>query len=148
MRKTHTSTICVFVSLARIRDRQTAFLLYIRYNSYAMPKKHEFTNISTNNSSALVAPQRSEIRISFSVELPALRPSTRKMLHRAAMILTPVLCAALAVCYWLGANLPSWMVGVMVIAASVGFVYGFVYITAVADLFEREQKKGGKHESY
>lgn len=123
-----------------------AFLLYHNFIKY-MPRTNEINN-GMNNSSALVAPQRSEIRISFSVELPALRPSTRKMLHRAAMILTPVLCAALAVCYWLGANLPSWMVGVMVIAASVGFVYGFVYITAVADLFEREQKKGGKHESY
>lgn len=108
-----------------------------------MTKDREFTNISTNNSSALVAPTRSEIRISFSVEYPTLSPSTRKLLHRAAMVLTPVLCAVLAVCYWLGFSLPSWAVFGMVTGVSVGFVYGFLHIWAEAELFEREHGKGG-----
>lgn len=108
-----------------------------------MPKNNEFTNISMNNSSALVAPTRSEIRISFSVTFPTLSPSTRKLLHRVVMILTPVLCAVLAVCYWLGVSLPSWTVFGIVTGASVGFVYGFLHIVAVAELFEREHGKGG-----
>lgn len=109
-----------------------------------MPKKHEFTNNSMNNSSALVAPTRSEIRISFSIEYPFISDSTRKKLHRAAMILTPVLCAVLAVCYWLGVSLPSWLVLGMVMGASIGFVYGFLHIVAVAELFERNHGKGGR----
>lgn len=109
-----------------------------------MTKDREFTNNSMNNSSALVAPTRSEIRISFSVTFPTISPSTRKLLHRAAMILTPVLCAAIAVCHWLKVFLPSWLVLGMVIGASIGFVYGFLHIVAVAELFERNHGKGGR----
>ena len=109
-----------------------------------MPKKHEFTNNSMNSSSALVAPTRSEIRFPFSIECPSISSSTRKLLHRAAMILTPVLCAVLAVCCLLGVSLPSWIVFVMVTGASIGFVYGFFHIVAVAELFEQTHGEGGR----
>lgn len=110
-----------------------------------MPKNNEFTNNSMNSSSALVAPMRSEIRFPFiSVAFPALGPSTRKLLHRAAMILTPVLCAVLAVCCLLGVFLPSWLVFVMVTGASVGFVYGFIHIVTEAELFEQTHGEGGR----
>lgn len=109
-----------------------------------MPKKHEFTNSSMNSSSALVAPSRSEIRASFSIEYPSISDSTRKKLHRAAMILTPLLCAVLAVCHVLGLQLPWWAVALVVTAASVGFGYGFLYIVSIAEQFEREQRKGGR----
>lgn len=109
-----------------------------------MPKRHEFNNNSMNNSSALVAPTRSEIRFPFSIEYLSISSSTRKLLHRAAMILTPVLCAALAVCYLLGVSLPSWLVFVKVTGASVGFVYGFIHIVTEAELFERKYGKGGR----
>ena len=101
-------------------------------------------NNSMNNSSALVAPTRSEIRISLSVELPALSPSTRKMLHRAAFVVTFALCAALAVCYWLGVYLPSWLVFLMVAGASAGWVYSSIHILSEAERFEQEKQKGGK----
>ena len=109
-----------------------------------MPKNNEFTNNSMNSSSALVAPRRSEIRVSFSIEYPSISDSTRKKLHRAAMILTPVLCAVLAVCHALGLQLPWWAVALAVIATSVGFGYGFLYIVAMAEKFEHEQQKGGR----
>lgn len=108
-----------------------------------MPKNNEF-NCSMNSSSATIAPTRSEIRISLSVELPTLSPSTRKMLHRAAFVVTFALCAALAVCHWLGISLPSWLVFLMVIGASAGWVYGSLHILSEAERFEQEKQKGGK----
>lgn len=108
-----------------------------------MPKKHEF-NCSMNNSSATIAPTRSEIRISFSVELPTLSISTRKMMHRAAFAVTFALCAALAVCYWLGVILPTWIVFVLVLGASAGWLYGSIHILSEAERFEQEKQKGGK----
>lgn len=108
-----------------------------------MPKNNEFTNNSMNNSSAIVAPTRSEIRFPFSIEYPSISSSARKLLHRAAMILTPVLCAVLAVGCWLGVSLPSWLVFGMVTGASTGFVYGFIHIVTEAELFERKYGKGG-----
>ena len=109
-----------------------------------MPRTNEITNKSMNSSSALVAPRRSEIRVSFSIEYPSISDSTRKKLHRAAMILTPLLCVVLAVCHVLDLYLPWWAVALSVIAASVGFGYGFLYIVAVAEQFEREHQKGGR----
>lgn len=108
-----------------------------------MPKNNEF-NCSMNNSSATIAPTRSEIRISFSVELPTLSTSTRKMLHRAAFVVTFALCAALAVCYWLGVILPTWIVFIMVLGASAGWLYGSIHILSEAERFEQEKQKGGK----
>lgn len=108
-----------------------------------MPKKHEF-NCSMNSSSATIAPTRSEIRISLSVGLSTLSPSTRKMLHRAAFAVTFALCAALAVCYWLGVVLPTWLVLLIVLGASAGWVYGSIHILSEAERFEQEKQKGGK----
>ena len=108
-----------------------------------MPKKHEF-NCSMNSSSATIAPTRSEIRISFSVEFPTLSTSTRKMLHRAAFVVTFALCAALAACYWLGVILPTWIILIMVLGASVGWLYGSIHILSEAERFEQEKQKGGK----
>ena len=112
-------------------------------DSLAMTKNNEF-NCSMNSSSATIAPTRSEIRISLSVEFPTLSPSTRKMLHRAAFAVTFALCAALAVCYWLGVCLPTWLVLLMVLGASVGWVYGSIHILSEAERFEQEKQKGGK----
>lgn len=98
-------------------------------------------NNSMNSSSALVAPQRSEIRILSSVVFPTISHSTQRMLHRAAMMLTPSICAVLAVCYMLQVSMPSWLVGSMVISASVGFVYGFFHIMAMAELFAKGKIK-------
>ena len=131
----------VYCSLARKKDWQAAFPIYI--NSLAMPKNNEF-NCSMNNSSATIAPTRSEIRISLSVELPTLNPSTRKMLHRAAFAVTFALCAALAVCRWLGVCLPTWLVLLMVLGASAGWIYGCIHILSEAERFEQEKQKGGK----
>lgn len=109
-----------------------------------MTKRGNSINNSMNSSSALVAPRRSEIRVSFSIEYPSISDSTRKKLHRAAMILTPLLCVVLAVCHVLDLYLPWWAVVLSVIAASVGFGYGFLCIVAVAEQFEREHQKGGR----
>lgn len=108
-----------------------------------MTKSSNLNNFSMNNSNAIVAPTRSEIRISLSVELPTLSPSTRKMLHRAAFAVTFALCAALAVCYWLGVCLPTWLVLLMVLGASVGWVYVSIHILSEAERFELEKQKGG-----
>ena len=108
-----------------------------------MPKNNEFT-CSMNSSSATIAPTRSEIRISLSVEFPTLSSSTRKMLHRAALAVTFALCAALAVCYWLVVCLPTWLVLLMVLGTSVGWVYGSIHILSEAERFELEKQKGGK----
>ena len=108
-----------------------------------MPKKHEF-NCSMNSSSATIAPTRSEIRISFSVEFPTLSTSTRKMLHRAAFVVTFALCAALAACCWLGVILPTWIILIMVLGASAGWFYGSIHILSEAERFEQENQKGGK----
>ena len=108
-----------------------------------MPKNHEF-NCSMNSSSATIAPMRSEIRIPISVELPTFTLSTRKMLHRAVFAVTFALCAALAVCYWLGVCLPTWLVLLMVLDASIGSVYGSIHILSEAERFEQEKQKGGK----
>lgn len=108
-----------------------------------MPKKHEF-NCSMNNSSATIAPTRSEIRISFSVELPTLSTSTRKILHRAVFAITFALCAALAACYCLGVILPTWIILIMVLGASAGWLYGSIHILSEAERFEQEKQKGGK----
>lgn len=106
-----------------------------------MPRTNEINN-GMNSSSALVAPQRSEIRFPFiSVTFPTLSSSTRKMLHRAAMMLTPAICAVLAIGYMLQVSMPSWLVGCMVISASVGFVYGFFHIMAMAELFAKGKIK-------
>ena len=107
-----------------------AFLLYHNFIKY-MPRTNEINN-GMNSSSALVAPQRSEIRILSSVVFPTISHSTQRMLHRAAMMLTPAICAVLAICYMLQVSMPSWLVGSMVISASVGFVYGFFHIMAMA----------------
>ena len=108
-----------------------------------MPKNNELINLGSKTSTALVAPTRSEIRISFCMEC-SLFVSVRKVLHRAAFVLTPVLCAALAVCFWLGVVLPAWAVATMVIPASIGFLYGCFHILSEADVFEEQRLKGGK----
>ncbi len=108
-----------------------------------MTKEREF-NCSMNNSNATIAPTRSEIRISFSLELPTLSTSTRKTLHRAVFAITFALCAALAACYWLGVILPTWIVLIMVLGASAGWLYGSIHILSEAERFEQEKQKGGK----
>ncbi len=108
-----------------------------------MPKNNEF-NCSMNSSSATIAPMRSEIRIPISVEFPTFSPSTRKRLHRAAFAVTFALCAALSMCYWLGVILPTWLVLLMVLGASTGWVYGSIHILSESERFEQENQKGGK----
>ena len=88
-----------------------------------MPKNNEFTNISTNNSSALVAPQRSEIRISFSVEYPTVSETTKRILRKVAFAATFLLVLTLSSCSMLDVQMPRSYAAVLVILASVGILY-------------------------
>lgn len=89
-----------------------------------MPKKHEF-NISTNSSSAIVTPQRSEIRVSFSVEFPTVSPSTKRILRKCAFVATFLLVLTLSSCSMLDVQMPRSYATVLVILASVGILYCF-----------------------
>ena len=88
-----------------------------------MPKKHEFTNNSMNNSSALVAPQRSEIRISFSVEYPTVSETTKRILRKVSFVATFLIVFTLSFCYMLDVQMTRSYAAVLVILASVGILY-------------------------
>ena len=90
-----------------------------------MPKNNEFTNSSMNNSSALVAPTRSEIRISFSIEYPSISDSTRKKLRRAAFVATFLLIATVSSCSMLGVQLSHSTGFALIFFGSIGIVYCF-----------------------
>lgn len=90
-----------------------------------MTKSSNLNNISTNNSSALVAPQRSEIRVSFSVEYPALSPNAKSFLRRSVFAVTFLLLATLSSCSLLDVQMPRSYATVLVVLASVGLVYCF-----------------------
>lgn len=89
-----------------------------------MTKENEFNN-GMNNSSALVAPQRSEIRISFSVEFPTVSPSTKRILRKCAFAATFLLVLTLSSCSMLDVQMPRSYAAVLVILASVGVLYCF-----------------------
>jgi hypothetical protein len=65
------------------------------------------------------------------------------MLHRAAFAVTFALFAALAVCRWLDVCMPTWLVLLMVLGASAGWIYGCIHILSEAERFEQEKQKGG-----
>ena len=88
-----------------------------------MTKEHEFTNNSMNNSSALVAPQRSEIRISFSVEYPTVSETTKRILRKVAFAATFLIVLTLSSCSMLDVQMPRSYATVLVILASVGILY-------------------------
>ena len=90
-----------------------------------MPKNNEFTNSSMNNSSALVAPTRSEIRISLSIEYPSISDSTRKKLRRAAFVATFLLVATVSSCFMLGVQLSHSTGFALIFFGSIGIVYCF-----------------------
>lgn len=88
-----------------------------------MAKSSNSTNISMNNSSALVAPQRSEIRISFSVEFPTVSQSTKRILRKCTFAATFLLVLTLSSCSMLDVQMPRGFAAVLLILASVGVLY-------------------------
>ena len=88
-----------------------------------MTKDREFTNSSMNNSSALVAPTRSEIRISFSIEYPSISSSTKKKLRRAAFVVTFLLIVAASFCNVFDVQMSRSYATVLVVLASIGILY-------------------------
>lgn len=87
-----------------------------------MPKNNEFS-IGMNNSSTLTAPQRSEIRISFSVEYPTVSENTKRILRKVAFAATFLLVLTLSSCSMLDVQMPRSYATVLVILASVGILY-------------------------
>lgn len=82
--------LCHYVPLVG-KTRQTAFTIYFKF-ILLMTKGNEF-NLSTNNSSALIAPTRSEIRIEFPtihVTLPTRKQVIDKVVKSAKRIVHPV----------------------------------------------------------
>ena len=107
-----------------------------------MPKNNEF-NCSMKNSSATIAPTRSEIRIPCIAAAIAAAVSIKRFLCRHSLTLTAALVTFLSLCRLADVSLPAWAAIVLVICASIGCVHSSMVILAEAEDFEREHGKGG-----
>ena len=89
-----------------------------------MPRTIEINN-GMNNSNALVTPQRSEIRISFSIEYPSISDSIRKKLRRAAFVATFLLLTISSFCFMVDVKLLHSNGFTLIFLGSIGLVYCF-----------------------
>lgn len=87
-----------------------------------MPRTIEINN-GMNNSNALVTPQRSEIRVSFSVEYPTVSETTKRILRKTAFVATFLLVLTLSSCSMLDVQIPRRYATVLVVLASMGILY-------------------------
>ena len=100
-----------------------AFLLYHNFIKY-MPRTNEINN-GMNNSSALVAPQRSEIRMLQSTRIHSFATNMLKPLRKVAFIATYLLVGMLSSCSALDVQLSRSLTTLLVILASMGVLYCF-----------------------
>ena len=107
-----------------------------------MPKNHEF-NCSMKDSSATVAPKRSDIRIPYLAETIAAVVSIRQFLCRHSLTITAALVTFLSLCRMVEVHLPLWAVVVLVVCTCIGCVHCSLAILSEADAFEREHGEGG-----
>lgn len=89
-----------------------------------MPKNNEF-NISTNSSSALVTPQRSEIRMLQLSEFKSFATNLLRPLRKVAFVATFLLVGTLSSCSMLDVQMSRSLTTLLVILASVGMLYCF-----------------------
>ncbi len=108
-----------------------------------MPRTIEINN-GMKNSNTLVAPTRSEIRTSFSVEFNSIAAPIKGFLRSHTLSLTFTLVTLLGLFRILGVVLPCWIVISMAIFACIGCVRGCLYILSEAELFEQKRLKEGK----
>lgn len=87
-----------------------------------MTKNNEFNN-GMNNSSALVAPQRSEIRMLQSTRIHSFATNMLKPLRKVAFIATYLLVGVLSSCSALDVQLSRSLTTLLVILASMGVLY-------------------------
>ena len=111
--------------MARIKGLAGSLSFIYKFKFSHMPKRHEFNNDSMNSSSALVAPGRSEIRISFSVEFPTVSVSTKRILRKCAFAVTFLLVFTLSSCSMLDVQMPRGFAVALGILTSVGILYCF-----------------------
>lgn len=89
-----------------------------------MTKSSNSINISMNNSSALVAPQRSEIRTSVNAAFSAVV----KFYRKHTLTLTFLLITFISACHVLEVQMPWYAALVLTIAGSCSILRGFLVI--------------------
>ena len=88
-----------------------------------MTKENEFNNVCSNNSTAIVTPQRCEIRISFSIPLPVFSKSVRSKLQKAVFVVTSLLVLVMSGCSALDVQLSSPWGALLFLSAMSGILY-------------------------
>lgn len=92
-----------------------------------MTKGHEF-NIGLNNSTALVAPCRSEIRTFVCNAFSAIRWYAVRMVQKCVFPITFLSVATLSVSKMLGIVLPVWAMALLALFSIAGGLYGCMVI--------------------
>ena len=112
-----------------------------------MTKENEFNNVCSNNSTAIVTPQRSEIRISFSIPLPVFSKSVRSKLQKAVFVVTSLLVFVMSGCSALDVQLRSPWGALLFLSTMCGVLYCFWVILGkccgyVSIINEKEEEEG------